>query len=51
MLGGKIIERQQCIAIKWSKELSTTRTGDLNAPSWLWSSVVDLLVIHEKAIS
>jgi len=34
---------------KWSKELSTARTGDLNAPSWLWSSVVDLLAIHEKA--
>jgi hypothetical protein len=25
------------------------RTGDVKAPSWLWSSVVDLLVIHEKA--
>jgi uncharacterized protein (DUF2252 family) len=34
---------------KWSKELSTARTGDLNAPSWLWSSVVDLLAIHERA--
>ena len=34
---------------KWAKELSTVRTGDLKAPSWLWSSVVDLLAIHEKA--
>jgi uncharacterized protein (DUF2252 family) len=34
---------------KWAKELSRARTGDLKAPSWLWSSVVDLLVIHEKA--
>ena len=23
--------------------------GGLRAPSWLWSSVVDLLAIHEKA--
>ncbi len=32
----------------WAKELSRARTGDLKAPSWLWSSVVDLLAIHEK---
>jgi hypothetical protein len=32
----------------WPKELSRARTGDLKAPSWLWSSVVDLLAIHEK---
>jgi uncharacterized protein (DUF2252 family) len=34
---------------KWANELSKARTGDLKAPSWLWSSVVDLLAIHEKA--
>jgi uncharacterized protein (DUF2252 family) len=34
---------------KWAKELRRARTGDLKAPSWLWSGVVDLLVIHEKA--
>ncbi|MGH6836522.1 MAG: DUF2252 family protein [Methylocella sp.] len=34
---------------KWATELSRARTGDLKAPSWLWSSVVDLLAIHEKA--
>ncbi len=34
---------------KWAKELSRGRSGDLKAPSWLWSSVVDLLAIHEKA--
>ena len=34
---------------KWAKELSRARTGDLRAPSWLWSGVVDLLAIHEKA--
>lgn len=35
--------------LKWAKELSRARTGDRKAPSWLWSSVVDLLAIHEKA--
>jgi hypothetical protein len=35
---------------KWAKELSRARSGDLKAPSWLWSSVVDLIAIHEKAI-
>ena len=34
---------------KWANELSRARTGDLKAPSWLWSSVVDLIAIHEKA--
>ena len=34
---------------KWAQELGRARTGDLQAPSWLWSSVVDLLAIHEKA--
>ena len=34
---------------KWAKELSRARSGSLKAPSWLWSSVVDLLAIHEKA--
>jgi uncharacterized protein (DUF2252 family) len=34
---------------KWANELSRARTGDLKAPSWLWSSVVDLLALHEKA--
>lgn len=34
---------------KWAQELGRAQTGDLKAPSWLWSSVVDLLAIHEKA--
>jgi uncharacterized protein (DUF2252 family) len=29
--------------------LGRARSGSLKAPSWLWSSVVDLLAIHEKA--
>jgi uncharacterized protein (DUF2252 family) len=33
----------------WLKELAWTRTGALDAPTWLWSSVVSLLAIHEGA--
>ena len=31
------------------KELDKARTTNLDAPSWLWSSVVDLLSVHEAA--
>jgi uncharacterized protein (DUF2252 family) len=33
----------------WQGALAKSRTGGLDAPSWLWSSVVDLLSIHEAA--
>ncbi len=33
----------------WQKELSRNRTKSLDAPSWLWSSVVELIVNHEGA--
>ncbi len=33
----------------WRAELLRARHGDLNAPSWLWSSVVELLSVHELA--
>jgi len=33
----------------WRAELSRARTATLDAPSWLWSSVVDLVSIHEAA--
>ena len=33
----------------WLKELTRARTGTLDAPTWLWSSVVSLLSIHEGA--
>ena len=33
----------------WRAELTSARQGDLNAPSWLWSSVVELLSVHELA--
>lgn len=32
---------------KWHDELQRHRTANLDAPSWLWSSVVELLVSHE----
>jgi uncharacterized protein (DUF2252 family) len=32
----------------WQKELAGHRTKQLDAPSWLWTSVVGLLVAHEE---
>ena len=34
---------------KWQKQLRQNRTKALDAPSWLWSSVVELMVGHEGA--
>jgi len=34
---------------QWLAELSRARSTSLDAPSWLWSCVVDLLGIHERA--
>jgi uncharacterized protein (DUF2252 family) len=34
---------------KWQRQLSQNRTKTLDAPSWLWSSVVELVVSHEGA--
>ena len=33
----------------WFKELSRSRSKTLDAPGWLWSSVVDLMASHEGA--
>jgi uncharacterized protein (DUF2252 family) len=33
----------------WRAELTKTRTATLDAPFWLWSSVVELMSIHEAA--
>ena len=33
----------------WLKELNGRRSKTLDAPSWLWSSVVELIAFHEKA--
>jgi uncharacterized protein (DUF2252 family) len=34
---------------KWQSELNRNRSKKVNAPSWLWSSVVELMAIHEVA--
>jgi|SRR5580704_4312362 uncharacterized protein (DUF2252 family) len=34
---------------KWRDELSHNRSANLDAPSWLWSSIVELVVSHEGA--
>jgi uncharacterized protein (DUF2252 family) len=33
----------------WRAELARARPGNLDAPSWLWSNVVELLSVHEAA--
>lgn len=33
----------------WLALLKERRSPDLEAPLWLWSTVIDLLVVHEKA--
>lgn len=33
----------------WRKQLTRNRSKSLDAPSWLWSSVVDLVTVHEAA--
>lgn len=33
----------------WQEELGRQRSRDLDAPSWLWGSVVGLLVEHERS--
>jgi uncharacterized protein (DUF2252 family) len=34
---------------RWAHELNLNRSKSLDAPSWLWTSVVDLLAQHEAA--
>jgi uncharacterized protein (DUF2252 family) len=48
---GKAHGRQMSAADRagWRSELARARTTSLEAPSWLWSSVVDLLGVHERA--
>ena len=33
----------------WRKQLARNRSKTLDAPTWLWTSVVDLMAHHEKA--
>jgi uncharacterized protein (DUF2252 family) len=42
-------QMDQATRAQWHAELNRRRSKSLDAPSWLWSSVVDLLVIHEAA--
>lgn len=48
---GKAHGRQMDKATRagWLTDLQRARTARLDAPDWLWSSVVDLLGIHERA--
>jgi uncharacterized protein (DUF2252 family) len=34
---------------EWKAELTRARSGQLDAPSWLWTCVADLIGIHERA--
>jgi uncharacterized protein (DUF2252 family) len=48
---GKAHSRQMDAAVRkqWQADLSRNRTKTLDAPNWLWSSVVELLAEHERA--
>lgn len=48
---GKAHARQMDVATreKWLGELQRNRAKDLDAPSWLWSAVVELIAMHEVA--
>ncbi len=48
---GKAHGRQMSAATRaeWLGDLTKARTAALEAPTWLWSSVVSLLSIHEGA--
>ena len=34
---------------QWKRTLQEHRSGDLDAPPWLWTGIVDLIGAHEKA--
>jgi uncharacterized protein (DUF2252 family) len=48
---GKAHARQMSLETRkaWRAELAKSRARDLDAPHWLWSSVVSLLSVHEAA--
>jgi uncharacterized protein (DUF2252 family) len=48
---GKAHSRQMDSAARkqWQSELKRNRSKSLDAPGWLWTSVVELLVGHERA--
>ena len=51
MVVGKAHARQMdgVTRAKWRDELGRNRTANLDAPSWLWSSIVELVASHETA--
>ena len=51
MVVGKAHARQMQAPtrVKWHDELNRNRSATLDAPSWLWSSVVELVSSHEAA--
>jgi uncharacterized protein (DUF2252 family) len=48
---GKAHARQMDAATRkrWVAELGKNRSKSLDAPSWMWSSIVDLIASHETA--
>jgi uncharacterized protein (DUF2252 family) len=34
---------------EWQKDLQRNRSSSLDAPTWLWISIVELLADHERA--
>jgi uncharacterized protein (DUF2252 family) len=50
MVVGHAHSRQMDSAMRrrWHKELQRNRSKTLDAPSWLWASVVDLVAEHER---
>jgi uncharacterized protein (DUF2252 family) len=51
MVVGKAHARQMALNDRkvWQDELYRNRSGALDAPNWLWSSIVDLVASHEAA--
>lgn len=44
---GRQLDAHQCG--EWAADLARRRSKSLDAPSWLWSSVVELVGVHESA--
>ncbi len=51
MVVGKAHARQMDVVTraKWRDELSRNRPANLEAPSWLWSSILELVASHEAS--
>jgi uncharacterized protein (DUF2252 family) len=51
MVVGRAHARQMEAATRatWRDELGRNRSGSLDAPNWLWSSIVELVASHEAA--